>query len=167
MSRPEKLRSGEYWQDVRRRSKEAKAAREARIAGEGEFAPSLCDGAQVFTFAPGHSQPFVSVQHPGGRLLPVSGPSNPQSLEARRRMEKEVGRQKKRCQREAEERRARTQALRQSRQKAADADAALLARLRRGRAENKRRAAEHIDAARPLKKCSHAANPQRVVEPVK
>ncbi|KAK7048780.1 hypothetical protein R3P38DRAFT_3175025 [Favolaschia claudopus] len=154
MSRPEILRSGQYWQDVRRRAKEAKAAREAREAGEEESTPSLCDGAQVFTFAPGHSQPFVSIQHSGGRLLPISGPSTSRSLEMRRQAEKEAERQKKRCRLEAAQRQAKNRALQQ---KAIDADAALLARLRRGRSNVKKRALEGEGTARVVKK--------RVVEP--
>ncbi|KAK6980523.1 hypothetical protein R3P38DRAFT_2809187 [Favolaschia claudopus] len=149
MSRPEILRSGEYWQDLRRRKREADAAREARQAGEAEDAPSLCDGTQVFTFAPGHSQPFVSVQHPGGKLLPVTGPSASSSPETRRRIQREAARTKKRCDLERDRRLATSKALKQ---KSDAADAALLARLQRGSAGSKKHSLASADDVRPAKK---------------
>ncbi|KAJ7191679.1 hypothetical protein B0H12DRAFT_1082784 [Mycena haematopus] len=69
------LHSGQYWQDVRRRAKEAKAAREAAQERAETFAPHPSDGGHVYTFVPGRATPITSVQQRDGKLHHLSGPS--------------------------------------------------------------------------------------------
>ncbi|KAJ7446810.1 hypothetical protein B0H11DRAFT_1929849 [Mycena galericulata] len=66
----EVLHSGQYWQDLRRRSKIAKAEAAARAE---TFAPILSHGSTVVTFTPGRADPIISYQQPNGRLIRVLG----------------------------------------------------------------------------------------------
>ncbi|KAJ7798672.1 hypothetical protein B0H14DRAFT_2617749 [Mycena olivaceomarginata] len=100
MSQYEILHSGQYWQDLRRRAKEAKAAHAAQEELQADtLGPNLCNGAHVYTFVPGSAVPFTSLQQRNGKLLPLSGPSSTQKHEAaklavldRRRRAKEKAR---------------------------------------------------------------------------
>jgi hypothetical protein len=83
MSQYEILHSGQYWQDLRRRAKEAKAAHAAQEEPQADtLRPNLCNGAHVYTFVPGSAVPFTSLQQRNGKLLPLSGPSSTQKHEA-------------------------------------------------------------------------------------
>ncbi|KAJ7833440.1 hypothetical protein B0H14DRAFT_3462722 [Mycena olivaceomarginata] len=134
MPEPKTLHSGQYWQDVRRCSKMAKEANEARAARTAM--PGILDsshGSHVFTFVPGRSQPYTSMLDSSGKLLPISGPSKPRSAE-----ETQVARlaaQQKRL-------RAWTARTRQLQQESEAADAALLALLKGG--ERKRQAQDSV-----------------------
>ncbi|KAJ7494555.1 hypothetical protein B0H11DRAFT_1910569 [Mycena galericulata] len=76
------LHSGQYWQDLRRRSKIAKAEAAARAE---TFAPILSHGSTVVTFTPGRADPIISYQQPNGRLIRVSGsPPHPARSTAKR-----------------------------------------------------------------------------------
>jgi hypothetical protein len=84
MPKHEILHSGQYWQDLRRRSKEAKAARAAREEQAETFGADLCNSARVYTFVPGSAVPFTSWQQRSGKLVPLSGPSSSGQHEAAR-----------------------------------------------------------------------------------
>ncbi|KAJ6448973.1 hypothetical protein C8R47DRAFT_1210028 [Mycena vitilis] len=146
------LHSGQYWQDVRRRTKEARAARLEREARAESFAPSLVDGTEVFTFVPGRAQPYTSVLHPSGRLLPVSGraKSGMAAVQESREVARLAAERRKR--RRAEEQATAERAKRLNEvlvpdltwlapsilamsQRAVEKDTALLARLEAGRSQ--------------------------------
>lgn len=149
------LRSGQYWQDLRRRSKEAKAARTAREAGQeaqvASFAPTLCGGSHVFTFVPGRSQPCTSLQQRSGKLLPISGPSST-GAEEEKRIARFAAEWKTRRHTEEQTRALRAKKLQQVlqrqyfsagtcsqlSQKAEEADADILARLNGGKKKRPR-----------------------------
>ncbi|KAJ7824887.1 hypothetical protein B0H14DRAFT_2596924 [Mycena olivaceomarginata] len=114
-----------YWQDVRRRAKEAKAARTEREARAGSTAFPLGDGGHIFTFVPGRHQPYTSTLHPSGKLVTLATPIKP-ILSEQTQVAKLAALQKKRLKAAAEARAARARTLNQ---KVADADAALLARF--------------------------------------
>ncbi|KAJ7748844.1 hypothetical protein B0H14DRAFT_3513698 [Mycena olivaceomarginata] len=83
MSQYEILHSGQYWQDLRRRAKEAKAAHAAQEELQADtLGPNLCNGTHIYTFVPGSAVPFTSLQQRNGKLLPLSGPSSTQKHEA-------------------------------------------------------------------------------------
>jgi hypothetical protein len=72
MPKCEILHSGQYWQDLRRRAKEAKAARAQREARTPSTAPS--DSGHVFTFVLGHHQPYTGLVQSSGKVVSVSNP---------------------------------------------------------------------------------------------
>ncbi|KAJ7178451.1 hypothetical protein C8R43DRAFT_1117839 [Mycena crocata] len=77
-------RPREYWANVHRRAREARLIRKRSDERAEAFTPMLSDGQTVVTFVPGRTQPFTSVVHPSGRLIPVQGPGpssrQPESL---------------------------------------------------------------------------------------
>jgi hypothetical protein len=163
------LHSGQYWQDLRRRSKEAKAARTAREAGQeaqvASFVPTLCGGSHVFTFIPGRSQPSTSLQQRNGKLLPVSGPSRT-GTEEEKRVATFAAEWKTRRHAEEQTRLLRAKRLRQVlqrqylsagtcsqlSQKAEEADADMLARLKGKNPKKKRSRVEDTAPADTSKK---------------
>ncbi|KAF8191960.1 hypothetical protein K438DRAFT_1762533 [Mycena galopus ATCC 62051] len=123
----EVLHSGQYWQDVRRRAQDAKAARARRERGDSAF-PS--EGAQtVFTFAPGSPHPYTNLLQPNGKMVALSGPSKNTLREDGRAIR--LATERKKQQRASLE--ARVKRAKQLQQRADDADAALLARLNGGK----------------------------------
>ncbi|KAJ6498348.1 hypothetical protein C8R47DRAFT_1212056 [Mycena vitilis] len=127
MPKPEILHSGQYWQDLHRRVKDARTARAAREAQAELFSPTLVDGTEVFTFVPGRAQPYTSVLHPSGRLMPIHGTS--QSAEETREVARLASERKRRYRANEKACLERTRKLNQ---KAHDSDAELVARLRAG-----------------------------------
>ncbi|KAJ7722143.1 hypothetical protein DFH07DRAFT_783935 [Mycena maculata] len=71
------LRSGQEWQAIRRRAREAKAAAILRAAARAQnpeiLSPMLSDGATIVTFIPGQATPITSIQQPNGKVIPMSG----------------------------------------------------------------------------------------------
>ncbi|KAJ7727867.1 hypothetical protein B0H14DRAFT_2640810 [Mycena olivaceomarginata] len=72
MPKYEILHSGQYWQDVRRRAKEAREAIALREARAQSLSRTFGDGSQIFTFVPGHAQPFTNLMDRSGKLHRVS-----------------------------------------------------------------------------------------------
>jgi hypothetical protein len=112
MEEPRIIHSGQYWQDVRRRTKEAKAARTEREARAGSTAFSLGDGGHIFTFVPGHHQPYTSTLHPSGKLVTLATPTKP-VLSEQAQVAKLAALQKKRLKAAAEARAVRARKLNQ------------------------------------------------------
>jgi hypothetical protein len=165
----ENLHSGQYWQDLCRRSKEAKAACTAREAGQEaqvvSFVPTLCSGSHVFTFVPGRSQLSTSLQQRNGRLLTVSGPSRT-GAEEEKRIATLAAEWKTRRHAEEQTRMLRAKRLQQVLQgqyfsagtcsqlfqKAEEADADMLARLKGENSKKKRSRVEDTAPADTSKK---------------
>ncbi|KAJ6477687.1 hypothetical protein C8R45DRAFT_934345 [Mycena sanguinolenta] len=120
--RYEILHSGQYWQDLRRRAKEAKEAHAARVPRAESVGSDLCDGGRIYTFVPGCAVPFTSLQQRNGKLLPLSGPSSTAQREAAKSA---VHRRKHRRIQEQ----ARAVRAKKLEEEAAAADAVLIARL--------------------------------------
>ncbi|KAF8139535.1 hypothetical protein K438DRAFT_1995906 [Mycena galopus ATCC 62051] len=133
MSDFEIIHSGQYWQDLRRHAKEAKAAQAERQAHGETSAPTVCDGGHIFTFVPGRTVPYTSVRHPNGKMVPVAGSSHPGPMTSGAQEEavaaaRLLAQQKRR---RMAENTARAVRAKQLQQRVEDTDAALLARLQR------------------------------------
>ncbi|KAF8192865.1 hypothetical protein K438DRAFT_1762164 [Mycena galopus ATCC 62051] len=116
--KPRILHSGQYWQNVRRRAKEAKATHAESTA------PPLGNGSRIFV--PGRYQPYTSTLHPSSKLVTLATPTQLGSSE-QTQVTKLAALRKKRHKAAAEARDARARKLKQE---VEDADAALLARFR-------------------------------------
>ncbi|KAJ7807701.1 hypothetical protein B0H14DRAFT_2609490 [Mycena olivaceomarginata] len=97
MPKCEILHSGQYWQDLRRRAKEAKAARAQREARTPSTAPS--DSGHVFTFVPGRHQPYTGLVQSSGKVVSVSNPEATLQEQAR---VAQLATQHKKCRQAAE-----------------------------------------------------------------
>ncbi|KAF8131314.1 hypothetical protein K438DRAFT_1788308 [Mycena galopus ATCC 62051] len=111
------LHSGQYWQDLRRRVKETKAACDER-RDRGAISPPGDDG-YIYTFVPGHAQPYTSVRNHNGRIVHVAGPSRSAAPKEGGRVSQLVAQRK--AQLEAE-RKGRAERAKQLQQRAAGAE---------------------------------------------
>ncbi|KAJ7797238.1 hypothetical protein B0H14DRAFT_2619167 [Mycena olivaceomarginata] len=83
MPKYEILHSGQYWQDIRRRAKETKAAHAEREARAPSIAPTLGDSGHVFTFVPGRRQPYTGLVQTSGKIVAVPNPKSTSQEQAR------------------------------------------------------------------------------------
>ncbi|KAJ7843568.1 hypothetical protein B0H14DRAFT_2585705 [Mycena olivaceomarginata] len=128
MPKYEILHSGQYWQDIRRRAKETKAAHAEREARAPSIAPTLGDSGHVFTFVPGRRQPYTGLVQTSGKIVAVPNPKSTSQEQAR--VAQLAAKHKERRQAAEADRVARANRLQQQTK---DADSALLARLNWGK----------------------------------
>ncbi|KAJ7818422.1 hypothetical protein B0H14DRAFT_3473809 [Mycena olivaceomarginata] len=152
MPKYEILHSGQYWQDVRRRAKEAREAISLREARAQSLSRTFGDGGQIFTFVPGRAQPFTNLMDRSGKLHRVSELSSAGGHDEARAAMLAASWKK----RHSAEEKARALRAKKLQQKAEEVDAELIARLK-GERKNGRLAEDSLRVSKKRKLAQDAA----------